>query len=138
MFRAVRWLRGSGNRLFTMTTGTHDSAPAATAAIVVATGTAAATAAIPTTNTATATTSTSSNGTSDGPTPADVPSPVALPRVPIPPRGVDYRGKVVLAPMVRSGELPMRLMALHYGADLVWGMSSASRFHCYLFIYIYI
>ena len=42
-------------------------------------------------------------------------------RVPIPPRGVDYRGKVVLAPMVRSGELPSRLLALHYGADLVWG-----------------
>lgn len=42
-------------------------------------------------------------------------------KVPIPPRGVDYRGKVVLAPMVRSGELPSRLLALHYGADLVWG-----------------
>ncbi|KAK4186473.1 putative dihydrouridine synthase [Podospora australis] len=41
--------------------------------------------------------------------------------VPIPPRGVDYRGKLVLAPMVRSGELPCRLLALHYGADLVWG-----------------
>lgn len=41
--------------------------------------------------------------------------------VPIPRRGVDYRGKVVLAPMVRSGELPSRLLALHYGADLVWG-----------------
>jgi tRNA-dihydrouridine synthase 2 len=43
-------------------------------------------------------------------------------RVPIPKKGVDYRGKVVLAPMVRSGELPSRLLALHYGADLVWGM----------------
>lgn len=43
--------------------------------------------------------------------------------VPIPRRGVDYRGKIVLAPMVRSSELPSRLMALHYGADLVWGMS---------------
>lgn len=42
-------------------------------------------------------------------------------RVPIPSRGVDYRGKVVLAPMVRSGELPSRLLSLHYGADLVWG-----------------
>lgn len=41
--------------------------------------------------------------------------------VPIPKRGVDYRGKVVLAPMVRSGECPSRLLALHYGADLVWG-----------------
>jgi hypothetical protein len=42
-------------------------------------------------------------------------------KVPIPRRGVDYRGKIVLAPMVRSGELPSRLLALHYGADLVWG-----------------
>lgn len=42
--------------------------------------------------------------------------------VPIPRRGVDYRGgKIVLAPMVRSGELPSRLLALKYGADLVWG-----------------
>lgn len=49
----------------------------------------------------------------------------AIPKkVPIPPRGVDYRGKVVLAPMVRSGELPSRLLALHYGADLVWGQFS--------------
>ena len=44
----------------------------------------------------------------------------AVKKVPIPARGVDYRGKVVLAPMVRSGELPSRLLALHYGADLVW------------------
>jgi tRNA-dihydrouridine synthase 2 len=49
-------------------------------------------------------------------------------RVSIPRRGVDYRGKIVLAPMVRSGELPSRLLALHYGADLVWGM--------YIFNYI--
>lgn len=48
-------------------------------------------------------------------------------RVPIPPRGVDYRGKVVLAPMVRSGELPSRLLALHYGADLVWGPETVDR-----------
>lgn len=45
-------------------------------------------------------------------------------RVPIPKNGVDYRGKIVLAPMVRSGELPSRLTALHYGADLVWGTCS--------------
>ncbi|KAI0151903.1 dihydrouridine synthase [Hypoxylon sp. NC0597] len=41
-----------------------------------------------------------------------------LKRVPIPRNGVDYRGKIVLAPMVRSGELPSRLTSLHYGADL--------------------
>ncbi|KAH7123955.1 hypothetical protein B0J11DRAFT_550742 [Dendryphion nanum] len=50
-----------------------------------------------------------------------------LPRVPIPKNGVDYRGKVVLAPMVRSGELPSRLLALKYGADLVWGPETIDR-----------
>lgn len=50
-----------------------------------------------------------------------------VPRVPIPRNGVDYRGKVVLAPMVRSGELPSRLLALHYGADLVWGPETVDR-----------
>ncbi|KAB8077518.1 hypothetical protein BDV29DRAFT_167999 [Aspergillus leporis] len=49
------------------------------------------------------------------------------PRVPIPANGVDYRGKVVLAPMVRSGELPSRLAALKYGADLVWGPETIDR-----------
>ena len=53
--------------------------------------------------------------------PAAAAAVAATKQVPIPPRGVDYRGKVVLAPMVRSGELPSRLLALHYGADLVWG-----------------
>ena len=50
-----------------------------------------------------------------------------VPHVPIPARGVDYRGKVVLAPMVRSGELPSRLLALKYGADLVWGPETVDR-----------
>lgn len=48
-------------------------------------------------------------------------------RVPIPPKGVDYRGKVVLAPMVRSGECPSRLLALRYGADLVWGPETIDK-----------
>ncbi|KAL4926972.1 tRNA-dihydrouridine(20) synthase (NAD(+)) [Aspergillus undulatus] len=48
-------------------------------------------------------------------------------RVPIPANGVDYRGKVVLAPMVRSGELPSRLLALTYGADLVWGPETIDK-----------
>ncbi|AMD21456.1 HER177Wp [Eremothecium sinecaudum] len=34
---------------------------------------------------------------------------------------VSYAGKLVLAPMVRAGELPTRLLALKHGADLVWG-----------------
>ncbi|KIW65163.1 hypothetical protein PV04_07444 [Phialophora macrospora] len=50
-----------------------------------------------------------------------------VPHVPIPKRGVDYREKVVLAPMVRSGELPSRLLALKYGADLVWGPETVDR-----------
>ncbi|CAN3354652.1 tRNA-dihydrouridine(20) synthase [NAD(P)+] [Diutina catenulata] len=33
---------------------------------------------------------------------------------------VNFVGKLCLAPMVRSGELPTRLMALSHGADLVW------------------
>lgn len=33
---------------------------------------------------------------------------------------IDFAGKLCLAPMVRSGELPTRVMALRYGADLVW------------------
>ncbi|EEP82787.1 conserved hypothetical protein [Uncinocarpus reesii 1704] len=49
------------------------------------------------------------------------------PRVPIPKNGVDYRGKVVLAPMVRSGETPSRLVSLRYGADLVWGPETIDR-----------
>ncbi|KAI1339626.1 dihydrouridine synthase [Xylariaceae sp. FL0016] len=48
-------------------------------------------------------------------------------QVSIPPKGVNYRGKIVLAPMVRSGELPSRLLALHYGADLVWGPETVDR-----------
>jgi tRNA-dihydrouridine synthase 2 len=72
-----------------------------------------------------------SSSTSNGPSP-DTDSPLhrvlepAPPR-PIPSRGVDYRSKVVLAPMVRSGELPSRLAALHYGADLVWGPETVDR-----------
>lgn len=31
-----------------------------------------------------------------------------------------FQGKLCLAPMVRSGELPTRLLALRFGCDLVW------------------
>lgn len=34
---------------------------------------------------------------------------------------LDYAGKLILAPMVRIGTLPMRLLALQYGADIVYG-----------------
>ena len=33
---------------------------------------------------------------------------------------IDYRNKIVLAPMVRIGTLPTRLLALQYGADIVY------------------
>ncbi|EEH37735.2 hypothetical protein PAAG_00656 [Paracoccidioides lutzii Pb01] len=59
--------------------------------------------------------------------PSPATSPSSPPRVPIPKNGVDYRGKIVLAPMVRSGELPSRLLALKYGADLVWGPETVDR-----------
>ncbi|KAJ5680512.1 hypothetical protein N7536_011651 [Penicillium majusculum] len=59
--------------------------------------------------------------------PGPVPVGAAVPRVPIPAKGVDYRNKIVLAPMVRSGELPSRLLALKYGADLVWGPETVDR-----------
>ncbi|KXT15658.1 hypothetical protein AC579_6124 [Pseudocercospora musae] len=48
-------------------------------------------------------------------------------RLPVPKNGVDYRGKIVLAPMVRSGECPSRLLALKYGADLVWGPETIDK-----------
>ena len=34
--------------------------------------------------------------------------------------GMEYRDKLVLAPMVRVCTLPMRLLALDYGADIVY------------------
>lgn len=33
---------------------------------------------------------------------------------------LNYDNKLILAPMVRVGTLPMRLLALDYGADLVY------------------
>jgi len=38
-----------------------------------------------------------------------------------------FEGKVVLAPMVRAGTLPMRLLALEYGADLVWSPETVDK-----------
>ena len=38
-----------------------------------------------------------------------------------------YTNKVCLAPMVRSGELPIRLLALRYGCDLVWSPEYIDR-----------
>lgn len=33
---------------------------------------------------------------------------------------IDYSNKLILAPMVRGSKLPIRLLALRYGADLVY------------------
>lgn len=33
---------------------------------------------------------------------------------------LNYENKIILAPMVRVGTLPMRLLALDYGADIVY------------------
>lgn len=33
---------------------------------------------------------------------------------------LSYENKLILAPMVRIGTLPMRLLALDYGADVVY------------------
>lgn len=33
---------------------------------------------------------------------------------------INYENKIVLAPMVRVGTLPVRLLALRYGADIVY------------------
>lgn len=33
---------------------------------------------------------------------------------------LDYRNKIICAPMVRIGNLPFRLLCLKYGADIVY------------------
>ena len=43
---------------------------------------------------------------------------------------LDYRDKVVLAPMVRISTLPSRLVALDYGADIVYCEVSAEATFC--------
>ncbi|XP_017141563.1 tRNA-dihydrouridine(20) synthase [NAD(P)+]-like [Drosophila miranda] len=40
--------------------------------------------------------------------------------IPKPRQKLDYRNKLILAPMVRVGTLPMRLLALEMGADIVY------------------
>ena len=43
------------------------------------------------------------------------------------PRMPDFHRGLFLAPMVRVGSLPSRLLALEYGADLVWGPEVVDR-----------
>ncbi|KAI9089574.1 hypothetical protein DFS34DRAFT_585524 [Phlyctochytrium arcticum] len=40
---------------------------------------------------------------------------------------LEYTGKLILAPMVRVGTLPMRLMALKYGADIVYSPETVDK-----------
>ncbi|KAG8833667.1 hypothetical protein FRC17_010271 [Serendipita sp. 399] len=44
-----------------------------------------------------------------------------LPPAPSPATSQRFKNSIVLAPMVRSGTMPTRLLALKYGASLVWG-----------------
>ena len=57
--------------------------------------------------------------------PSAAPFAAEAPKLPMPPpqdpRMPNFRHGVFLAPMVRIGSLPTRLLALEYGADLVWG-----------------
>lgn len=43
-----------------------------------------------------------------------------------------YQGKVILAPMVRIGTLPTRMLALKYGADIVY--AEVRRVHTYVLV----
>ncbi len=40
---------------------------------------------------------------------------------------MDYRNKQILAPMVRAGTLPLRLLALEHGADIVYSEEIIDR-----------
>lgn len=44
---------------------------------------------------------------------------------------LDYRDKNILAPMVRIGQMPTRLLALKYGADIVY--SEVSILYCFIY-----
>lgn len=43
-----------------------------------------------------------------------------------------YEGKVILAPMVRIGTLPTRLLALKYGADIVYAEVKRDILLCHI------
>lgn len=45
---------------------------------------------------------------------------------------VDYTNKLILAPMVRIGTLPSRLLALRYGANLVYTEELIDHRVCFL------
>ncbi|KAJ3331663.1 hypothetical protein HDU76_002578 [Blyttiomyces sp. JEL0837] len=53
----------------------------------------------------------------------EAPRPPNLANVP----ELDYRGALILAPMVRVGTLPMRMLALKYGADIVYSPETIDR-----------
>lgn len=58
---------------------------------------------------------------------------------------MDYANKLILAPMVRIGTLPLRLLALDYGADIVYSeVNLAFNGLCVvllcrsMFVYVYV
>lgn len=59
-------------------------------------------------------------------TPAETALPLSLP-LPLSTSPLSYENGIFLAPMVRIGTLPTRLLALEYGADLVWGPEIVDR-----------
>lgn len=46
---------------------------------------------------------------------------------PLPAMALDFTNALILAPMVRCGTLPMRLLALKHGADLVYGPEEVDK-----------
>ncbi|KAF3907063.1 hypothetical protein ABW21_db0200524 [Orbilia brochopaga] len=65
--------------------------------------------------------------TSDDPSVAPSPAAAMIPPAAEAAAAPEKHGMVVLAPMVRSGQLPMRLLSLKYGADLVWGPETIDK-----------
>lgn len=50
---------------------------------------------------------------------------------------LNYTDKLILAPMVRVGTLPMRLLALDFGADIVYTEVCDKRFDILIFMFGY-
>ena len=45
---------------------------------------------------------------------------------------LNYADKLILAPMVRVGTLPMRLLALEFGADIVYTEVCAKSYNTFI------
>lgn len=51
---------------------------------------------------------------------------------------LNYADKLILAPMVRVGTLPMRLLALDFGADIVYTEVCDKHFDSRILIFHYL